>query len=308
MAAYNAGPFIKTAIDSILNQSFPDLELIVVDDASTDDTEKVVQAYMITDNRITLISNKQNQGAIISRNKALQVAEGKYIAIQDADDVSELKRLQIQYAFLEAHPDIALVGANALHIDEAGNVVGKTKLPSSVSTVAETLPHQNCIYHSAVLFRNERMLYRDKMRFCEDYDFYLQLLAHGKSLINLPQYLVQYRIVSNSESRSNSVMQHLFSEKARQLFVAERDKKKDAYEAFDPRTLLSLDLDNPKSLERSTLAYVIRKHYHEHRYQRGITDSKVFFRRFGYFDKVALYYMACKIKSVLVATGDETIR
>lgn len=109
MPAYNAGAFIRESIDSILNQSEQDFELLIINDGSNDDTEAVVQSYR--SDKITYRANPENLGISVTRNKLFEMAGGEYIALADSDDVYHPKRLAIQANFLRAHPEVGVVSA-----------------------------------------------------------------------------------------------------------------------------------------------------------------------------------------------------
>src|SRR5690554_1467307 len=120
MAAYNAEAFIAEAISSILNQSFEDFELLVVNDGSIDKTVDVVHSF--ADPRIRLIHNEKNNGLVYTRNSALDEARGEYIAVLDSDDIAVPERLQLQYDYMIQYPKIALCGGHAALIDAQGQL------------------------------------------------------------------------------------------------------------------------------------------------------------------------------------------
>jgi len=115
MSAYNAQAFLREAVDSILAQTFDDFELIVVDDASSDETPRILAEY--SDPRIRILRNSTNLGVGGARNKGLSIARGKYIAIHDADDTSIPDRFALQVDYLNAHPDVGLVGSTAFYVN-----------------------------------------------------------------------------------------------------------------------------------------------------------------------------------------------
>ena len=122
MPAHNAAPYINEAVDSILGQTCRDFELLVVDDGSTDDTARRVEAC--TDARVRLIRLGTNQGRAAARNVALEQARGAYLAWMDADDIAVPRRLEKQAAFLEAHPDVDIYTAAVdSHLDEHGYII-----------------------------------------------------------------------------------------------------------------------------------------------------------------------------------------
>ena len=110
MPAYNAEKYIKEAIDSILSQTFQDFELIVLNDCSKDSTEQIILSY--TDDRVVYLKNEVNMGVAATLNRGLAVAGGEYIARMDADDISHPERFRKQARYLDAHPEVAVLGSN----------------------------------------------------------------------------------------------------------------------------------------------------------------------------------------------------
>lgn len=124
MSVYNIGDMdiLKEVVNSILDQSFTDLELIVCDDASTDDTYYTVKGMASRDIRIILLRNSVNIKAGCSRNRCIELAHGDYIAIMDGDDISHLDRIAKQVEFLDSHPDIDFVGTRSMYFEyESGD-------------------------------------------------------------------------------------------------------------------------------------------------------------------------------------------
>ena len=156
MAVYNGERFLRPAIESILNQTFTDYELLIVDDASTDSTPAVIRSYQ--DPRIRVIHNERNVGARVSRNLGLQNARGEYVAVLDADDVAYPQRLVEQVVFLDAHPEIALLGSAYDSIDECGDRLQTLYQPTESLIIRWTLLFRNCIAHSTVMYRREAAL------------------------------------------------------------------------------------------------------------------------------------------------------
>lgn len=117
MSAYNEAAFISETIDSLLQQSYKNFELIIVDDASTDNTADVIRKY--ENNRIILLRNKENKRLAFNLNLGIQKAHGKYIARMDADDICMPDRLVKQVNYLEQHPEIAIVGGAAQEFGDA---------------------------------------------------------------------------------------------------------------------------------------------------------------------------------------------
>ena len=112
--AFNCERYIGQAIESVLAQTFQDFEIVVVDDASTDGTEAILQAYAQRDERIRVVRNETNQGPVRTMNIGLQHAQGEFVAVHDGDDVSLPHRLETQVNFLRANPQIALIGGERI--------------------------------------------------------------------------------------------------------------------------------------------------------------------------------------------------
>jgi glycosyltransferase involved in cell wall biosynthesis len=138
MAVYNAAQFLREAIASVLSQTYTDFELIVVDDASTDDSSAILRSY--NDPRIRIIRHQTNLGASLSRNDALAAARGELIAIMDADDVCAPTRIERQVEFLQAHPAVGLVGCGIYdNIDASGAVLYTSFLPEPNEAIQRAL-------------------------------------------------------------------------------------------------------------------------------------------------------------------------
>ena len=123
MPSYNTSQFIGQSIQSVLEQTYLNWELIIVDDCSTDNTEKVVSAFL-NDNRIIFLTNERNSGAAVSRNRALREAKGKWVAFLDSDDLWEPEKLEKQIAFMEEN-DYHFSYTNYIEIDEKSRANGK---------------------------------------------------------------------------------------------------------------------------------------------------------------------------------------
>jgi len=207
MPVYNSEKYLKESIGSILNQTFKDFELIIVDDCSTDNSLKIIKGYK--DKRIKLFRNKKNLGTVRTRNIGLKKAKGKYIAVMDSDDMSFQSRLRIQLNYLEGNPHIFLVGGSAVYIYNDSKDVRKFRKYDDYKMLAWRLPKSCSIIHSSVMFRNTGEKYNEAFTSAHDYNFYLEMLAKGKNLTNLPNFLVIHR-VHKSSAHSNNNLQAFF--------------------------------------------------------------------------------------------------
>ncbi len=205
LSVYNGADYIKAAIQSILDQSFSDFELIIIDDGSTDETAKIIDSF--DDSRLVVITHKTNKLLIASLNEGIQKARGTYIARQDADDTSLPSRLEHEVAYLNSHPDVALVGTNYLIVDEADQLVGATNVfchPDDLK-VAEMLSNQ--FGHGSVMMRKELVtglgMYDSHALHVEDYDLFTRISRVAK-IANLPQALYRWQRNPEGISLSNS--------------------------------------------------------------------------------------------------------
>jgi glycosyltransferase involved in cell wall biosynthesis len=204
MSVYNGERFLRQAVESILNQTFPDFEFIVVDDGSTDGTAEILSGYAGADPRICVIT-QENRGLIQSLNRAIGVAQGEYMARMDADDISMPERLAVQVRWLDAHPQVAVLGTRYDEIDEHSKVVrrGNRYVGSALVERALLQGNSSVFCHGSVMFRRacfERVGgYREQFKHAEDYDLWLRMAEHYE-LDNLAETLYQHRLRLDSVS------------------------------------------------------------------------------------------------------------
>ena len=197
MSTWNAGPFIRPAIESVLAQTEKDWRMVVVDDQSTDGTPDVVAEY--ADERIRLERLEQNLGQTGALNHGLSLIDTEWVARLDQDDVSHPDRLARQLAYVDAAPRTALVGSWADYIDDAGSVIGTFRPASAPQDVRRDLyarPEANPLAHSAVLYRtaDARELggYPTDLTIAQDYGLWVALAGRGE-VANVPERLVSLR-------------------------------------------------------------------------------------------------------------------
>jgi len=197
MAVFNGLPFVTQSIDSILAQTMPDFEFIIVNDASSDGTRAALDAY--DDPRLRIVHLEKNGGQTAALNHGLKLATSPLLARQDADDISRPERLATQIQFLDEHTDHLMVGTAADLIDDSGKVTGLSEHPTSDKEVrAMFATGNNCFYHGSVMFRRQVLdevgMYREGFRNSQDYDYWLRIAEAGK-VTNLPAPpLYQYRL------------------------------------------------------------------------------------------------------------------
>lgn len=195
MSVYNGIPYLKEAVESILNQTYDNFEFIIVDDASIDSSWQYLKS--LKDKRIKLIKNKKNLGLAASLNKTLRQAQGDYVARMDADDINLPNRFQKQVNFLNAHRDYILVGSQVQWVDENENSISGFDVPQTDEEIRKKLIWRNQIHHATVMFRKSDIekigAYKTRLNGVEDYDLWFRVIKAGK-VANLPDRLVKRRL------------------------------------------------------------------------------------------------------------------
>lgn len=201
MPAYNAEKYINEAVSSVLNQTFTDFELLIINDGSTDSTKQIIELF--TDTRIRLI-NQTNQGVAAALNIGLLNAKAELIARFDADDICVPERLGIQYEYLMSNTDCILVGANADYIDMHGEFVFTGRMLAYTNEdIRSSITNYCPLIHSAIMFRKEPVFkagcYNMHAHTFEDHFLWVKLLQYGKAF-NLATSLIKVRLVPESVS------------------------------------------------------------------------------------------------------------
>ena len=199
MPAYNAEKYIAEAITSVLEQSFTDFELLIINDGSTDDTERIIRSF--TDPRIVLIS-QENRGVSAALNFGLTHARASYIARFDADDICHRNRLRIQYEFINTYPEYSIVGSAADYIDAEGHYIFKHHPVAHLNEEIHQLKYSVCPFiHSSVMYKKEVIVnyggYNEHAYTYEDHFLWVNILAKEKAC-NLSRALIKVRL--NPES------------------------------------------------------------------------------------------------------------
>jgi glycosyltransferase involved in cell wall biosynthesis len=195
MPVYNASPYIKEAIQSILNQTYPHFELIIINDGSADDSGKIIQSFH--DNRIRYIEHESNKGIAKIRREGIEQARGQFLFWMDADDVSLPTRMEKQVALFEKDPGLILAGTFAEGIDHAGNhkkyyryVTGDKALKAGLIFGFPFMNPSLCIRMSAL--KQADLSFLDEVTYAQDYVIISKLFLLG-SFENIPECLVKYR-------------------------------------------------------------------------------------------------------------------
>lgn len=201
IGVYNGAKRIETAIQSILNQTYKDFEIIMCDDGSTDESYKVMEKLSECDNRVKIIRNNENLGLAETLNKCLKMASGEYIARMDDDDISHPNRFEKQVLFLEGNPEYALVGTGRNKFDENGIWATSSKLGERKTIdifLGRSFVHPTTMIRKNVLISVKGYTTGKETERTEDYDLWCKLYQNGHKGYNLDDILLDYY-----ESRSS---------------------------------------------------------------------------------------------------------
>lgn len=208
---YNSEKFVKEAVLSILNQTYQDFEIIVIDDASQDASIREIQE--LPQDKITILHNEVNKGISYSRNRGLEASHGEYIALLDHDDIAVLDRLECEVNYLDIHKEISVVGGHHRHIDEVGRDLDKQwSVYLNPNYLKAYLLLDNGVVNGSAMFRKAFVMeheirYRENMCGAEDYMFWVECSLHGE-IKNLDKVLLFWRRLPTQET-VNMMSNHL---------------------------------------------------------------------------------------------------
>ena len=233
MSVYNSAAYLREAVESMLAQTFINFEFLIINDASTDQSVSILEDY--TDDRIRLVHNKNNLGLAHSLNKGLMLAQGKYVARMDADDVSLPNRLEEQVGFMETHPEIGVCGTWLQLI--GSNTDRILKHPANDQSIRTYMFKNNAIGHPSAMIRRKvlidyNLLYNEKFLLAQDYDFWVRMSMYTR-LANIQQVHLLYRIHEKQVSRNKLNEQARFAFQARLPLIERLITKPEMSTAID---------------------------------------------------------------------------
>lgn len=193
LPVYNSEKYVKEAIDSIINQTFTDFELLLINDASTDGSLHVIEQY--EDPRIRIINNEVNLKVVKSLNKGLSLARGEFIARMDADDVAHPRRFEKQLDYFNKHPEVDLCGS---WVQTFGSESKILKAATEHEHIKARLLFLNPMFHPAIMFRREsferhNLRYDEEFTNAEDYGLWVNAIDKIR-FGNVPEILLKYRV------------------------------------------------------------------------------------------------------------------
>lgn len=207
MPVYNAGGYLVKAIESVLKQTYKNYMLIVINDASTDNSAQVIEKYQKKfPKKIKVITMKRNlnRGGDSCANEGLKIAKGKYVARMDADDVAHPKRLEKQVKFLQENPSFFIVGTNANVINDKGKIMGEKLEPLTHDKIYKSYFTFHPMIHPSSMFRRvidgKPFFYQIKYSANNDYYTFFKLICKGFKFANLKDKLLYYRIHKTNDT------------------------------------------------------------------------------------------------------------
>jgi len=221
MPVYNGEKFLAQAIDSIFNQRFDNFEFLIIDDCSKDKSRDIIRLY--EDKRLRFIENHKNLGQSKTMNRGIELANAKYIARIDQDDLSHPERLQKQMEYIESSR-CSIVGTWANTIDNNGELYGYVQHPVEHEHIANSLGISCSLSHSSVLMKRDDIrsvgCYSEDYRVAMDWHLWLKAANHGLIFGNIPEYLVSLRQHRNQTMKNKAGLIALHNEHLRLLRYA----------------------------------------------------------------------------------------
>jgi glycosyltransferase involved in cell wall biosynthesis len=204
---YNREKFLPAAIDSVLNQTYKNFELIIVDDGSTDNTPALMVTYLEKDSRIKYLQ-QANQGQSVARNYALSIANGDFICFLDSDNYWPEDKLERSIRAFESHPEVDIVYGDCITIDEQGNELHRNNMRRHSGNIAALLLKDNFVSMNTTMTRrkcfDEMGGMSGKRRVADDYDLWLKFSARFQFLY-IPEFLAYYRVMENQISTNKKL-------------------------------------------------------------------------------------------------------
>lgn len=260
MPAFNAEKTIIEAIDSILIQTYIDFELIIINDGSYDETEKIILSY--NNNKIKYLSNSTNKGLVYTLNKGISHAKGKYIVRMDSDDIMYPDRLKVQFEFMESNPQIVASGS---FVTTFGTQKYIQKLPVTDLDIRCSLFYGSPIAHPSSIIRKKTLLqfkieYKEEYIHAEDYKLWYDLSKVGK-LHNINKCLLKYRLSSSQISTKHINIQNTTVKRIKKEIVSD--------------FLSTYNINYPEKIDFNFLK-TINKYYKDNKNKFAIIEKKKF--------------------------------
>ena len=200
MAVYNGGKYLKSSVQSVLNQTYKDFEFLIINDCSTDDSVKIIESF--NDKRIIVYNNEKNIGQTKSLNVGLKLARGKYVARMDADDMAFPMWLDKLVKYILEHPEYVAVSSYAAVIDGLGNPQRILKTSINFQQIIVSLFFAKVMNHVGAVIKKEAIIekggYNENFITSQDYELWSSLIRTNYKVTNIPEVLVSIRVHKNS--------------------------------------------------------------------------------------------------------------
>lgn len=203
---YESAKFLRESLDSIINQTYKNIEIICVYDKSSDNSLEILEEYALKDKRVIIIKSDKKIGISHALNLAIKASKGKYIARMDSDDIAVLSRIEEQYTYMEANPQTAVCGS---FIRKFGRINRLVKCPVCYEEIKANLLFNCCMFHPTVFIRKHmlekyNLFYNEDITVCEDFDLWVKCIKLFE-FHNIPKALLKYREHDKNLSKSKSV-------------------------------------------------------------------------------------------------------
>ena len=209
LPVYNAEFYLSECMDSLISQTHCDFELICIDDGSTDNSLDILKSYALEDERIKVVS-RENKGLVYTLNEAIKLAECRYVARMDADDICEKNRLELQLNEMQKN-GLAIIGSRYKYIDDEGSDIGARAVPTRDWLIKCLMDYGSPLCHPSVLFDKQLLgddlVYNKNYLHCEDYELWLRCRSLNYKFGNISEYAFNYRVIESSISRLNMQQQ-----------------------------------------------------------------------------------------------------
>ncbi|MCC6168928.1 MAG: glycosyltransferase family 2 protein [Caldilineaceae bacterium] len=224
MAAYNVAPYVEAAVNSILQQTYTDFELLIIDDGSTDGTWEVLERLAAQDERIRLARNPENMGIAATRNRGTEMARGELLAVMDSDDWCPSDRFEKQVAYLDQHPEVGVVGGQVEFFFEKENRFSPVEpFPLTVHLCAWHLHFVPPVMHAAVMLRRALLVnaggYRGEYTPVEECELW-QRIKHSTQFANIPDIVLFYRRHDTNITHNSERLRQMAATAAQRSIVA----------------------------------------------------------------------------------------
>lgn len=300
MPVYNAEKYLSEAIDSILTQTYKNIEFLIINDGSTDNSESIILDYQSKNSTIVYIKNETNMKLIATLNKGVRMAKGKYILRMDADDISKPFRIENQVEYMETHPAVGVCGSFFTVFGEGINKPYIVKRPLGNNNIKASMLFTNAIGHPNVIIRRSVMInngvFYDKRFFrIEDWGLWTELMPYC-DFDNLPYSVLNYRRTSTQETalavddpQTGIYRKLLLGENLKINDIHGSDKQVECLLSFlldEHKTMTNNDLENAMMLlkEYSKLGKAYKKEVIDYVWSRAKHNKRiclVMFKMFG---------------------------